>query len=551
MTRISGWTPCLDDPVEFDCADCAFGWLKHCHLRSDESLRDERAARWRRNQGTLNLSKAARRDIEEAALGVLRRQRMALPSPVLWRLMPRRLHSLATVDELERLLRFSEAFQESTPRMFQATTSQGPPPSNEGAPLGITSGRMLEELTYDSEPFASDVQTLTFKRFTGTRRAVEWPDRASGIRSLSETIDSLSPRVMRDQSWSISDVGAYAFTARKLPPPPTDPDAAADRRLLLESVIGLDLLQRHFPDTLHRQLAGMQEELVRRNLRLVAHQAHRYARGGFLRYADMFQEGCVGLLKALDKFDPFMGYEFSTYATWWIRQAITRATADQDLAIRLPVHVIEKVRAVYFAEMRLRAELRRRPLDDEVQAALPDLGTTVAKVRAVQATVIPLGDRLLGHLQRSEEAIAFDSSEGQMLVWWALGQLTPRENDVLQMRHGLGPFVVMTLQQVGDHLGITREGVRQVEARASRRLREILASEAPWARSPNALSSAAKSPQAEAQDLPRTRAEDELTEGGLALVTGPEPGDESLPEGDDPDFEGLDTRLGEAWQEPQ
>lgn len=469
----------------FDCRECPFGWLRHCYLRSDESLRDERAAKWQRNQGSLNTTGNLQMEIEAAVLMILRRQDMALPSVVLWRLMPPHLRAQLAAGELDRLLCFSAAFRESSPRMFRAASASRPPPVREVPPLAMTSGRALEELTYSNEPFPPATQAQKFKTLAGVRLGLKFTDHPSGIAELSSRVDDLMTRVLVEQGWSVSELATYAFTGTKLPPPPGDPEGATARRVLLESVVALDLLRRRPRDVLQYQGDAIREELVRRNLRLVAQQAHHYARGGFLRYADLFQEGCIGLLRAIEKFDAFMGFEFSTYATWWIRQAITRAVADQELAIRLPVHVVERVNAVSFAERRLRSEFHRWPTDAEIQALLPDLGAPVASVRAAKAILVSLQPYMRTELQLAEEEGTFDSVDTAMVVWSALDQLSPQESRVIQMRYGLGRHRKSTLQQVGDALGFTRERARQIEAKAFQNLRGAL-TDARWMPDPGA-----------------------------------------------------------------
>jgi RNA polymerase primary sigma factor len=338
---------------------------------------------------------------------------------------------------------------------------------------------MLEELANSSEPWPSEIQTWRFKQFTGARLALAVEQRNVRVKRLAGQIDHLLPLVAEEQGWSIADVHSYALTARKLPPPPSDERAATRRRGLLEAVIVLDLVQRQTREEIEWRCGALKDELARRNVRLVAHQAHRYARGGFLRYADIFQEGCVGLMRAIEKFDPYMGYEFSTYATWWIRQSITRAIADQELAVRLPVHMVEKVRAVEAAETRLRSELRRQPSEAEVAAALPELGDAVAKVRGAPVVLVPLSPRICDVLEALATDAAFQAADEAIEVRWALDQLEPQQRQVIRMRHGFGTWSIMTLQEVGDLMGVTRERIRQIEGTAMRKLAKLLATNDP------------------------------------------------------------------------
>ena len=257
-------------------------------------------------------------------------------------------------------------------------------------------------------------------------------------------------------------------------------NGSSSRRVRAES-IEVYAMARYGLAMRYERAYEAKQRLTEANLRLVVSVAKKYFGRG-MSFLDLVQEGNMGLLRAVEKFDYHKGFKFSTYATWWIRQAITRAIADQGRTIRIPVHMIELINGLWRVSHRLSEALGREPSDEEIGE---EMGIAAEKVREIlQLSEHPVsletpigveGDARLGDLVEDREAVspaeAASFTMMQSDVEDLLDTLTPRERRVLKLRFGLTDGHQRTLEEVGKRVGVTRERVRQIEARALRELR--------------------------------------------------------------------------------
>ena len=257
-------------------------------------------------------------------------------------------------------------------------------------------------------------------------------------------------------------------------------------RMNLSEIGRVDLLSADEEIKLAKQIAKgdpvAKQKLAEANLRLVVSIAKKYIGRG-LSFLDLIQEGNIGLFRAVEKFDPKRGFKFSTYATWWIRQAITRAIADQARTIRIPVHMVETINKLTHTQRRLLQEFGREPTVDELAS---EMDMDIKKVRhilkisqdivSLEAPVGAEEDSKLGDFIEDDDAISpSDSTNRQIMkenIHFMLQYLTPREQKIIRMRFGLDDGIGHTLEEVGKEFGVTRERIRQIEAKILQKMRD-------------------------------------------------------------------------------
>ena len=309
---------------------------------------------------------------------------------------------------------------------------------------------------------------------------------AEQIEKIHETLDSLGVDVIGDMDTELAKIDEVQIDEN--PEDLSIPEGVSiddHVRMYLKEIGKVPLLSPQEEHDYAKRMAEGDEEarqkLTEANLRLVVSIAKRYVGRGML-FLDLIQEGNLGLIKAVEKFDYSKGYKFSTYATWWIRQAITRAIADQARTIRIPVHMVETINKLIRVSRQLLQELGREPTPEEIAK---EMNMSLEKVREIMKIAqepvsleTPIGEEEDSHLgdfipdddaPAPSEAASFMLLKEQLME--VLGTLTPREEMVLRLRFGLVDGRARTLEEVGGVFNVTRERIRQIEAKALRKLR--------------------------------------------------------------------------------
>ena len=301
-------------------------------------------------------------------------------------------------------------------------------------------------------------------------------------RTLSGDFDEPESRDIEDEE-ELSDE-ELAITAENV-------DAFADDsvRLYLREIGKIPLLTPEEEAELAQRIVKgdkkAKDKMVESNMRLVVSIAKRYGGRG-LDFLDLIQEGNTGLLRAVDKFDPEKGFKFSTYATWWVRQAITRAIADQARTIRIPVHMVETINKVLRTTRKLTSELNREPTNEEIAEALnmePEKIDYVMRIKqdiaSLDASVGRDGedeDSVLGDFVEDEDRDRPEETAANQILKEELSEiiatLTDREQKIIRLRFGIGGERQHTLEEVGNEFDVTRERIRQIEAKALAKLRK-------------------------------------------------------------------------------
>ena len=372
-----------------------------------------------------------------------------------------------------------------------------PPIVKERIPLSTLSPENRQKRLDDLYEYGKAKGTLTYKEIMDRLMELEMDSDqldhvletldAYGVTVVNDTSDD-TVRISDDQAADVAAATASADSAANEPIDLSIPEGISiddPVRMYLKEIGKVPLLTAEEEIEIAKRLEAGDEsakqKLAEANLRLVVSIAKRYVGRGML-FLDLIQEGNLGLIKAVEKFDYRKGFKFSTYATWWIRQAITRAIADQARTIRIPVHMVETINKLIRVSRQLLQQYGREPTPEEIAA---EMGISEAKVREIikiaQEPVsleTPIGEEEDSHLgdfipdddaPAPAEAASFTLMKEQLMD--VLDTLTPREEKVLRLRFGLDDGHQRTLEEVGKEFNVTRERIRQIEAKALRKLR--------------------------------------------------------------------------------
>lgn len=463
---------CVADPYSFDCPPCDSLVVRNCRLRKDESLRDyELTRRWRwltpSNVSPTDLAVAAAACAVREAHSFAVQQGIAIPAALAHRSLRPETQGQVTEASLEAMMLISPAFIQTSPRVFRAVVGQAP----SGLPLPIvpTPGIHLEALATAATPLGRDQQVRLFKRLVALSAASAHADRMAGLQALERVVQADLQYVMTTEKWTLGEIHRAASSSDH----PSVRGVADERRYrLLASVLATELLAGRGPGDLMAERQALRDTLELANMRLVINIARAHTWTQFLLFSDLAQEAFIGLRRAVERFDPYRGFAFSTYATPWIKQAVRRYIANTDRTIRLPVHVVDKLpelRAIRSSAARAGSSQSGGDSPGLVVAALAadDPGVSWERLRAQEFRVGAVRRELIYVVDYAESA---DEQVVAGRLMAAVAELPPRERRVIELRHGLLDNRFRTLEEVGREFNLTRERIRQVESKAFKRL---------------------------------------------------------------------------------
>ncbi len=464
--RLPKWTPCLPDVDDFDCGECEIGLESPCFLRTDKSAREFRSAEWRRRVGLSVPTDLDTFSVLAVAEYTARCQGLAVTPAAVVDIME--LPEELGPDMVARLLRSSGKFAETSTGLFALASV--PDVALPEVPLG--SGLLLEDLIAHSRVLVASTfrqVCIDFRAATEVISHDEGEARPALERVVGTLWDEFGHRIGLT---SLVRIAEGEVSQSDMDHPPSSVALASLRGLALLDQLGFAGV---------RVLAiRLREKLIRGNLKLVYAIARNYHAGSSLELTDLFQEGVMGLGRACDRYDPYRGFAFSTYATPWIRQAISRAIQDQDRLVRFPAYLAEEAGALERAAER--ADLDPWAADPraiaEVLEATGRSSISMAHIAAIQAgsqPPVPIEHGVVGTIP-DLDADPDDEASSRFLreaVLALVSELDDVGRLVITSRFGLDGSEPKTLEDVGQVLGLTRERIRQLQVKAINRLKPL------------------------------------------------------------------------------
>ena len=475
------WTPCLRDPVLFDCGECEIGW-DPCRLREDDTLRHWQAAWHNRHAGALSAEEERDNEIEKEIVQFLRSHGVAVSADLLFDYLPPACLGSITRVELGNLLKKSPNLVESSPGMFSLSVGIEGEEEEPFRPLPVSSGTELASLVEHFPSLDLPKQTELFKEYSGLRLMASFSTWREAKSVIEEIIDSGAEEMARKYSADVRTIYKYALN----PDPVPYSSEGADDKLasinrFFSAIVAYDMMRRIGPKEASELATKARQYLFLSNIRLILRLVRSRAQGDFFGFADLFQSGAIGLMTAIERFDAFRGYRFSTFANHWIHQRISRDHSDMGRNIRIPVHMVEELSAFGKNLDDLLSEFQREPTIDEVAPLMGLDGPRVEFLLELSVPIVSL-DWLLEMGREVRDDLVWDDPMNDEViremdeaflrdgVARSLSTLSIREAEIIRLRFGIGGRGPYTLERIGQVFGVTRERVRQIEYRALKKL---------------------------------------------------------------------------------
>ena len=490
----STWTPCQSDPYFFDCSKCEITWTS-CRLRSDPDLRIYQA--YRRIGDPAAFASAGKSDTEQDLLSghieeILTQQGTAVTVGVLAKYMSTQTDDNIDINRVKSIVASTPSLDLTNSGMVTKKDSGSQRQQYLGpwwASHDVDSGQAIVQIQRSSSMADRKAQTLLFKHYQAYSLVQDCVDSSDSLTRAKNIISNGLDNAVITTGMSIHELVLIAsspdLTKLNLMDKATDHKLQKEVSKVLGAICVEELINKDPSIDVSSTLQHLKTHIVELNYPLVVGRAQAFARVGNVGFADLVQQGVLGLLRAIDKYDPYMGYQFSTYATWWITQSITREIEDSSRTVRIPVHVGEQIKKIgsavrdfdnehvffpSYKELLDSQEVKTERLDE-----LLEWGTQVVHLDPDIHDVVPSS-----HFDEesypgtTDPALVIEKSDDSELIDSLLGALPDRDARVLRLRFGLEDGRPRTLEEIGGIFHLTRERIRQIDRKALARTRTQL-----------------------------------------------------------------------------